>query len=204
MTKAQLRQLRLDGRLQFLVNFRESTRDQSGNGNAVTIPASASIGPEGLRVDDAPVTVQLDMTDIDEFFVYFEYSGLQQGLSSQYPLYFSTDITSNTTGWAILMQSNPRAYMAYRNTLGQVDALTNVISVLNQGVVGFHVNRKLTKDSIRPYNQKIYDLGSQTILANKDGAKFGDHLLHIGSFPTGASKFEGVIHEVGIYTGAPL
>jgi hypothetical protein len=206
INNAFLKSLRLSNELELYVDFTQKVpRDQGNRGYTVTLPSTAIKNQQGVRVTDSPVVVSsLDMTSIDEFFVWFTLQGLQQGGASQYPLAFSSNPSGNTDAWACLFDSVGRCFGVYTNSAGGVEARTSNMNYGANIEVGFDISRKLSFQNIKPYTRGLLDVNGTVDQDNTDGSNFGVYDLNIGSLSGGGSPMGAVIQEVGIHKRRPV
>jgi hypothetical protein len=182
--------------------------DQSGQQqDDLTIAAGATLERWGLRHNSgAPGGVALDMSAIDEFTIFFRLQGVQSTGADQMLFVFNRDYTSRDGAWAVWLDSNLACWCGYYNTTAAaaVKASTSNLTLYNDVDLQFHVDKKLTLNSISPYVGAALDRNNVTNQSNTDGSFFANENLLIGANLTGTNRFTGIVQWFGIHTRPPV
>ena len=180
MSKTLIQTARDNGDLMALWDFRGGNlTDQSGNGITLTVPSDAQLSREGLRVHSASASFPLDMSAVQNFGVFALIKGLQAGAAIQTIAELTTDYTAVNDGWALYEDtSSPRRfYGAYRSG----GATTSAYAVYNERsdhvFVAAHIDRRLSYESVKPYQFGILDQTGTTDNNTNDGSGFADNTV---------------------------
>ena len=186
---------RNNGDLMAFFDFRGSLNDQSGNGIALTVPSDAQLSREGLRVHSTPASFPLDMSGVQNFAVFALVQGLQAGAAIQTIAELTSDYTAVNDGWALYEDtSSPRRfYGAYRSG----GAITNAYAVYSERsdrvFVAAHIDRRLSYESVKPYQFGILDQNGTTDNNTNDGSGFADDTVHLMDGSAGLLQAFGVV-----------